>query len=445
MADPTLPRSPLESPLSRRTVLKGVVGVAGLASVPALIAACGPGAATPTTAPASTGPTTAPASAPASAAAGGSLTLGSNLSDAVPKKALQDIVDAFTKSTSITVKINTVDHTTFQDQLSSYLQATPEDVFTWFSGYRMRFFAGQGLATDISDVWAKVGSKYTDAFKVASTGDDTKQYFVPFVTYAWTVYYRKSVFAEKSYTIPTTLDEFKTLAAKMQSDGLAPIGLGQQDGWPAMGHFDIIDLRENGYQFHVDLMAGKQKWTDPKVKQVFTVWKSLLPYYQTGSAGRIWQDAAAGLVQKKTGMMLQPQVGETFAAAGEADFADLDFFPWPNHGTQWDAEKALDAPIDGFMISSKSPNLAKDLDAAKAFLEFVGPGLVPGHLRQGEPEPDRDGQRRRPERLHAASEEPGEGHRRRSEAHPVPRSRHRPALRGQERDAALPHRLHPEA
>ncbi|MGZ8501473.1 MAG: ABC transporter substrate-binding protein, partial [Candidatus Limnocylindrales bacterium] len=362
--------SPLESPLSRRTVLKGAVGVAGLASVPALIAACGPGAATPTTAPASTGPTTAPASA----AAGGSLTLGSNLSDAVPKKALQDIVDAFTKSTSITVKINTVDHSTFQDQLSSYLQATPDDVFTWFSGYRMRFFAGQGLATDISDVWAKVGSKYTDAFKVASTGDDTKQYFVPFVTYAWTVYYRKSVFADKSYTIPTTLDEFKTLAAKMQSDGLAPIGLGQQDGWPAMGHFDIIDLRENGYQFHVDLMAGKQKWTDAKVKQVFTVWKGLLPYYQTGSAGRKWEDAAAGLVQKKTGMMLQPQVGETFAAAGEADFADLDFFPWPNHGTEWDAEKALDAPIDGFMISSKSPNLAKDLDAAKAFVEFVGQG-----------------------------------------------------------------------
>jgi len=370
MADRKAPETPspleelIKHDLSRRDVLKGMAGLAGVAAVPSLLAACGGGA--------SPSPSGA-ASAPPSAAAG-SFTLGSNLSDAVPKKALEDIIGAFTTETGITVKVNTVDHSTFQDQLSSYLQATPDDVFTWFSGYRMRYFAGQGLATDISDVWAKVASRYTDAFKVASTGDDGKQYLVPFVTYAWTVYYRKSLFAAKGYTIPKTLDEFKALAGKMQADGLDPIGLGQQDGWPAMGHFDIINLRENGYQFHVDLMAGKQKWADPKVKQVFTVWKTLLPFYQKGSAGRMWQDAAAGLVQKKTGMMLQPQVGETFAAAGQAEFDDLDFFPWPDHGTQWDAEKALDAPIDGFMISAKSPNLTKDLDAAKAFIEFIGKG-----------------------------------------------------------------------
>ena len=382
MTDPTVPRSPLESPLSRRTVLKGVVGVAGLASVPALIAACGPGTATtaPTTAP-TTASASAPGSAPASAAAGGSLTLGSNLSDPTPKDALQAVVDAFTKSTSITVKINTVDHTTFQNTLSNYLQGTPEDVITWFSGHRMRFFAKQGLFTPIDDVWGKVGSNYSDAMKTASTSDDSHQYLVPFVTYAWTVYYRKSVFADKKYAIPTTLDEFKTLATKMQADGLVAIGLGDKDGWPAQGHFDILDLRENGYQFHVDLMNGVEKWTDPKVKQVFTVWKSLLPFYQEGAAGRLWQDAAAGLVKKTTGMMLQPQAAETFiaadkAAGGTANIDDLDFFPWPNHGTQWDAEKALDAPIDGFMLTAKSPSLAANMDAAKAFLEFVGSGAA---------------------------------------------------------------------
>jgi multiple sugar transport system substrate-binding protein len=292
----------------------------------------------------------------------------------VPKKALQSIVDAFTTATGITVKVNTIDHTTFQNTLTQYLQGTPDDVFTWFSGFRMRFFAAKGLAVPIDDVWTSIGSNFTDAMKTASTGDDTHQYFVPFDTYAWTVYYRKSLFTAKGYQIPTTLDEFKALATKMQGDGLVPIGLGQKDGWPAMGHFDIINLRENGYQFHVDLMAGKQKWTDPKVTQVFTVWKGLLPFYQSGSAGRAWQDAAAGLVQKKTGMMLQPQVGETFSAAGAADFADLDFFPWPNHGTQWDAEKALDAPIDGYMIAAKSPTIGQNLDAAKAFLEFLSKG-----------------------------------------------------------------------
>jgi multiple sugar transport system substrate-binding protein len=368
--------------VTRREVLKkGLVGAAGLTVLPAVIAACSSTAATPTLAPTGTpvtGPTGTPAP-PTAVALTGKLTVGSNLSDAVPKKALADVITAFTTANpGVTVTVNTVDHTTYQNQISSYLGATPEDVVAWFSGFRMRAFVAQNFFTPIDDVWAgPMGKLYTDAYKTACTGADGKMYMVPFDTYAWAVYYRPSVWKAKGYTIPTTLDEFKTLAAKMKADGLVPIGLGDKDGWPAMGHFDIINLRENGYQYHVDLMAGKNKWTDPKTVQVFTVWKSLLPFYQTGAAGRLWQDASAGLLAKTTGMMLQPQVAETFAASKDpADLADLDFFPWPNHGTQWDAEKALDAPIDGYMLSAKSPNAAADATVAKAFLAYLGTGAA---------------------------------------------------------------------
>jgi multiple sugar transport system substrate-binding protein len=371
--------------VTRREVLKkGLIGAAGLTVLPAVIAACSTTAASPTTAPVvstapSTGPaaTTAPSTAPA--ALTGKLTIGSNLSDAVPKKALADVIAAFTTANpGVTVTVNTVDHTTYQNQISSYLGATPEDVIAWFSGFRMRAFVAQNFFTPIDDVWAgPMGKLYTDAYKTACTGSDGKMYMVPFDTYVWAVYYRPSVWKAKGYAIPTSLDDFKTLAAKMKTDGLVPIGLGDKDGWPAMGHFDIINLRENGYQYHVDLMAGKNKWTDPKTAQVFTVWKSLLPFYQTGAAGRLWQDASAGLLAKTTGMMLQPQVAETFAASKDpADLADLDFFSWPNHGKEWDAEKALDAPIDGYMLSAKSPNAAADATVAKAFLAYLGTGAA---------------------------------------------------------------------
>ena len=40
-----------------------------------------------------------------------------------------------------------------------------------------------------------------------------------------------------------------------------------------------------------------------------------------------------------------------------ADLDDLDFFPYPAFGTQYDAEKALDAPIDGFMLSKAPKNV----------------------------------------------------------------------------------------
>jgi multiple sugar transport system substrate-binding protein len=365
MADPTAPRSPLESPLSRRTVLKGALGVAGLASVPALIAACGPGAASPTAAPGSQAPGSQP---PASAS--GQVTFGSNYSNKdTDTKAMQAVVDAFTAKSGIGVKVNTVNHNDFQTQISSYLQGTPDDVFTWFAGYRMRTYANQGLAGDISDIWAKVGGNYSDAFKNASTGDDGKQYFIPFYNYPWVVIYRKSVFSANGWEPPKTWAEFKALADKAKTAGLVPLAFADKDGWPAMGTFDILNMRLNGYQFHVDLMAGKEKWADPKVKQVFETWKELIPYQQEGALGRTWQQAADGLVAKTSAMYF---LG-TFAgqqATKKEDHDDLDFFPFPTLGTSFDTELGIDAPIDGFMLSAK----AKNVDAGKAFLEYLSTG-----------------------------------------------------------------------
>jgi multiple sugar transport system substrate-binding protein len=135
-----------------------------------------------------------------------------------------------------------------------------------------------------------------------------------------------------------------------------------------MGTFDILNLRLNGYDFHDNLMAGKEKWTDPKITTVFDTWKGILPFHQQGAAGRIWQDASQTLVQKKAAMYFHGMfTSQQFQEAGQADLDDLDFFPYPTFGTQYDAEKALDAPIDGFMLS-KAP---KNLDAAKAFLEYM--------------------------------------------------------------------------
>jgi multiple sugar transport system substrate-binding protein len=363
--------------LSRRNVLKGMAGAAGLVSIPAIIAACsspGGSGSTAPSAPGSAAPSAGGSAAPSVAT--GSVTFGSNYSNVdTDTKAMQAVVDAFTAKTGITVKVNTVDHNTFQDQISAYLQGTPDDVFTWFAGYRMRFFAAQGLATDISDVWTKVGSNFSDAFKAASTGDDGKQYFIPFYNYPWVVIYRKSVFTEKGYTVPKTITEFKALGDKMKADGLVPLSFADKDGWPAMGTFDIINMRVNGYDYHVGLMAGTQKWTDPKTAAVFTAWKDILPYHAdiTGALGRTWQDGANALVQKTAGMyFLGTFAGQQATAA--ADHDDLDFFAFPTFGTEFDAELGIDAPIDGFMLTAKSPTLAADLDAAKAFLEYLSSG-----------------------------------------------------------------------
>jgi multiple sugar transport system substrate-binding protein len=366
--------------VSRRTVLKGLAGAAGLVSVPAIIAACSSSGAT--TAPSEAAPSEA-ASAAASAApsaaasvAAGSLSVGSNHSDPGEKKGMEAINAAFTQETGITVNMNTVDHGTFQDQLTSYLGGTPETAYTWFSGFRMKFFADQGLNVAVDDVWDKVKGNYTAGFANSVVGNDGKVYGIPVDYYPWCVFYRKSVFTDKGYTVPATWDDLKALCTKMQSDGLTPIAFGDKDGWPAMGTFDILNLRLNGYDFHVNLMAGKEKWTDPKVTAVFQKWAEIVPFHAKDYAGLTWQNAADTLVQKKSGMyLLGLFVSAQFSATNDpADIADLDFFPFPTLGTTFDSEGALDAPIDTWELAAKSPNLAAETDAAKAYLEFWSKG-----------------------------------------------------------------------
>jgi multiple sugar transport system substrate-binding protein len=351
---------PLDLDLTRRDILK----IAGYGSLAAFIAACG--GTTPTTTTSVT-------------ATGGKMSLGSYLSDPVPKKALADLVTAFQSANGGTkVTLNTVDHNTFQDQISSYLQGTPEDVFTWFSGHRMRFFVSKGLATPIDDVWNAVKSNYTEGFANSVKGDDGHVYAVPTSYYPWAVFYRKDVFAQHNYTVPTNWDDFKALCAKMKTDGLIPIAFADKDGWPAMGTFDILNLRLNGYDFHVGLCAGKEKWTDSKVTSVFKKWAEITPYYSPAFAGLTWQQAADQLVRKQAGMyLLGLFVQQEFLAAGsQTDLAQLDFFPFPHVGSQYDAEEALDAPIDVYMVTKKSPTLGSDSGQAKAFMEYIAKGSV---------------------------------------------------------------------
>jgi multiple sugar transport system substrate-binding protein len=359
-----------EAAVSRRSLLKGMAGTAGLAALPAALAACG-------------SDDKSSSSSSGGGASGkksvGTVSIGSNASDAVPKASYEKVFADFKATMGGTVAVNTVDHNTFQEQINSYLQGKPDDAFMWFAGNRMRFFASKGLATDISDVWSKVAGNYSEALKAASTGDDGhKQFFIPFYYYPWAVFYRKSVFAKNGYEIPTTLDALKTLAGQMQKDGLAPIAFADKDGWPAMGTFDILNMRINGFDFHISLMNGKESWQDPKVATVFSTWKELLPFHQSGALGRTWQEAAQGVANKKAGMYLLGMfVGQQFEGAAHED---LDFFAFPEVDSNVGMD-TLDAPIDGFMISKKPKNET----GAKALLEYLASGKAQGIYLQSDP------------------------------------------------------------
>ena len=318
-----------------------------------------------TTPAAGTSPAVSSSAAPGS---GGSITLGSYNSNPGVKDSQQALVDEAEAATGVDVKLNLVDHETFKANISNYLQGTPDDVFTWFAGFRMQFFAAQGLATPIDDVWEKIGANFGDAAKALSKGLDGHYYFVPMYNYPWVFFHNKSVFDAKGYTIPQSWDDLIALAKKMKGDGLVPIAFADKDLWPACGFFDTLDLRINGYDYHMKLMRHEIPWTDAGVTAVLNQYAELLPYCQSGANGRIWQDAAKALENKQAGMMFQGsnQVGANYSAA---NLPDLDFFEFPAINSTYGVD-FMEAPADGYMCAKK----AKHVDAAKAVLAYLGTG-----------------------------------------------------------------------
>jgi multiple sugar transport system substrate-binding protein len=379
--------------LNRRQLLIGAAGIAGAA----VLASCSSdskdttavteaapaettaAAAAETTAAAAAETTAAAAAAETTAAAAaadlGEVTFGSNYSNDKVKAAMAAAVAA----TGLNVKINTVDHNGYQDNFNTYIQQ-PDDVVSWFAGYRMRAFAGKGVVGDISDVWAGL-TDMSGGFKNASTGTDGKQYFVPFYFYPWAIHYRKSLFAEKGYEIPADWTALLALCAKMKADGITPFSAANDGGWPQMGMFDMINMRTNGYDFHVSLMGGKESWTDPKVAKVFENWKTILDFYQPDANSRKWEDGAAAWGKKETGMyligtFLASQFDPTKDPKAQEILDDMDFFAFPAIDPAY-GQDAVEAPIDGFMLA-KSP---KNEAGAKAFLAALGgAAAIDGYL-----------------------------------------------------------------
>jgi multiple sugar transport system substrate-binding protein len=336
--------------ISRRRLLGGLAGSAVVLGSGSLLSGC-------------TGTSAPPAGGGASASK--SASFGSSASDDVPKRAIAAMIDAFSKKSGDTITINTVPHNDFQNNINTYLQGSPDDAFTWFAGYRMRYYAGKGLVAPLDDVWQGIAGNFSEAISKASTGDDGKKYFVPNYNYPWGFFYRKSVWQDKGYEVPATFDDLKSLAQKMKADGLIPIAFADKDGWPAMGTFDYLNMRLNGYQFHLDLCAHKESWDQQKVKDVFDNWKAILPYHDPSALGATWQEAAQTLAKKKTGMyLLGSFVTQQFS--DKAVLADIDFFPFPEMATE--GTEAVEAPIDGFMVSKKGG----DNQAAKDLLAFAG-------------------------------------------------------------------------
>ena len=313
--------------------------------------------------------TAAALAAAAASAQERTLIINTDTADPAPKAAFEELIAGFeAENPDIKVEWNVFDHEGYKTSIRNFLTADAPDLANWYAGNRMLPYVNAGLFEPVDDVWEEYGLNESLKSAASSMTIDGKKWGVPYTYYQWGVYYRKDIFEAQGIAVPANWDEFKAACATLKAAGIAPITIGTRYLWTAAGVFDYINLRTNGYEFHMDLTNGKVAWTDDRVRATMANWKELLDggCFIDNHAAYTWQEALAPMVQGDAAMYVMGNFA--VAPLKDAGLTDdqLGFFQFPRIVDG--IALAEDAPTDTIHIAAN----AKNKEDAKKFLGYLG-------------------------------------------------------------------------
>ncbi len=298
----------------------------------------------------------------------GDLRIFLDTSNPAPRATMEDMIARFNEMhPDLNIETTVIDREAYKTQIRNFLTANSPDVATWYAANRMRPYVEAGLFEDVSDLWAEPEiAENLASTKGAMTIDD-KQWGVPYTYYQWGVYYREDIFNELGLREPTTWEEEKANCQAIIESGRKCYTIGTKFLWTAGGWFDYLNMRTNGFDFHMALTQGEVEWTDDRVRQTFANWRELIDMgafidnHQTYS----WQEALPFMVNGEATAYLMGNFA--VAPMREAGLSDdqIGFYQFPVINP--DVELSEDAPTDTFHI----PANASNKEAAREFLRFV--------------------------------------------------------------------------
>lgn len=303
-----------------------------------------------------------------STAFAGELVINTDTSDPAPKAAFEALIKGFeAENPDVKVTWNLFDHEGYKTSIRNFLTADAPDLANWYAGNRMLPYVNAGLFEPVDDVWEENGLKDSLGSALGSMTIDGKIWGVPYTYYQWGVYYRKDIFEANNIAVPTNWAEFKAAGETLKAAGVAPITIGTKYLWTAGGVFDYLNLRTNGYDFHMALTKGEVAWTDDRVRATMANWKELIDagFWIDNHAAYSWQEALAPMVQGDAAMYVMGNFA--VAPLREAGLTDdqLGFFQFPVINP--DVPLAEEAPTDTIHI----PANAKNKEDAKKFLAYL--------------------------------------------------------------------------
>ncbi len=304
---------------------------------------------------------------PASADLTGTLRIFFNDQNPAPRAAMEGMVERFQAlHPNLTIELTFIDREANKTQIRNYLSANPPDVNGWYAGNRMRPYVAAGLFEDVSDLWAGPMGEELASTRPALTIDG-RQWGVPYSYYQWGIYYRSDIFAELGLEVPETWAQELANCEAILASGRRCYAIGSRHPWTTAGWFDYLNMRTNGYEFHMALTAGEVPWTDERVRATFANWRTLIDMgaYIDDPTAYDWQEALPFVVNgQATAYLMGNFVVAPLREAGLTD-ANLGFYPFPEITPG--IPRAEDAPTDTLHI----PAGAQNKEAARAFLLYV--------------------------------------------------------------------------
>jgi ABC-type glycerol-3-phosphate transport system substrate-binding protein len=264
-------------------------------------------------------------------------------------------------------------------------ETPPPDLLNMDAGRGLIELARAGLVADLTELWQENGLiEAVPPQLQALTAYQDRQYYMP-TGFGWkAIYYNKAIFDQYGLTPPQTWEEFLAICETLLTNGETPLSISGSEAWAIFGWFEYLNLRINGPEFHRNLLAGHERYDDPRVRRVMETWQSLFTngYFieQPNTIGSLTSMTA--IIRGDNGMLGRQRAVMVLADTytyGElpAPFqAEVDFFRFPVIDPALPVAEVVD--LFGYIV----PLGADQLPATLHFLEYAGSAETQGIMAQ---------------------------------------------------------------
>lgn len=174
------------------------------------------------------------------------------------------------------------------------------------------------------------------------------------------LWYNKKVFEDNNLEIPTTFDEFFTVAEALKAKGITPLALGDKEPWTATHLLETIMLGVMGADNYKKLWNGEIEMDDAGVVESFEIFKKMLTFVNEDHAARNWQDASQLVASGEAAMNVMGDWAKGYFSNDLKLETNVDFGYTPTPNTN-----------GMFMVITDTFGLPQGIDSPESVKEFL--------------------------------------------------------------------------